>query len=85
MQFDVSEQEGYKGTPSENGIMHLIVVGSLLNVQLLEETAGQVMRRFVIPPDVGALCRLVGLLEIAVQVGTWMVLLCNRALGLFKR
>jgi hypothetical protein len=50
MQFDVSEQEGYKGTPSENGIMHLIVVGSLLNVQLLEETAGQVMRRFVIPP-----------------------------------
>ena len=31
MQFDVSEQEGNKGTPSENGIMHLIVVGSLLN------------------------------------------------------
>ena len=50
MQFDVSEQEGYKSTPSENGIMHLIVVGSFLNVQLLEETAGKVMRRFVIPP-----------------------------------
>jgi hypothetical protein len=44
-----------------------------------------VMRRFVIPSAVGALCRLVGLLEIAVQVGTLMVLLCNRALGLFKR
>ena len=85
MQFDVSEQEGYKGTPTENGITHLIVVGSLLSVQLLKESAGQVVCRFVIPPAIGALCRLVGLLEIAVQVGTLMVLLCNRALGFFKR
>ena len=85
MQFDVSEQEGYKGTPTENGIMHLIVVGSLLSFQLLEETPGKVVRRLVISCAVGALCRLVGLLEIAVQVGTLMVLLCNRALGLFKR
>ena len=85
MQFDVSEQEGYKGTPSENGILQLIVVGSLLNVQLLEQSAGQVVCRFVIPSAIGALCRLVGLLEIGVQVGALMVLLCNRALGLFKR
>ena len=85
MQFDVSEQEGYKGTPTENGIMHLIVVGSLLSFQLLEESAGKVVRRFVIPSSIGALCRLVGLLEIGVQVGALMVLLCNRALGLFKR
>ena len=85
MEFDVSEQEGYKGTPSENGIMHLIVVGSLLNVQLLEESAGQVVCRFVIPSAIGALCRLVGLLEIGVQVRTLKVLLCNRVLRLFKR
>ena len=56
-----------------------------LSFQLLEATAGQVMRRSVIPPAVGALCRLVGLLEIGVQVGALMVLLCNRALALFKR
>ena len=85
MQFDVSEQEGYKGTPTENGIKHLIVVGSLLSFQLLEQSAGKVVCRFVIPSAIGALCRLVGLLEIGVQVRTLMVLLCNRALGLFKR
>jgi hypothetical protein len=44
-----------------------------------------VVLRFVIPSAIGALCRLVGLLEIGVQVRTLMVLLCNRALGLFKR
>ena len=85
MHFDMSEQEGYKGTPTENGITHLIVLGSLLSVQLLEESAGQVVCRFVIPSAIGALCLLVGLLEIGIQVRTLMVLLCNRALGLFKR
>ena len=85
MQFDVSEQEGYKGAPTENGITQLIVIGSLLSFQLLGETVGKVVRRLVIPSAIGALCRLVGLLEIAVQVGTLMALLCNRALGLFKR
>jgi hypothetical protein len=85
MQFDVSEQEGYKGTPTENGITHLIVVGSLHSFQLLEQSAGKVVCRFVIPSAIGALSRLVGLLEIGVQVRTLMVLLCNRALGLFKR
>jgi hypothetical protein len=43
------------------------------------------VRVFIIPSAVSALCRLVGLLEIAVQVGELMALLCNRALGLFKR
>ena len=85
MEFDVSELEGYKGTPTENGITQLIVVGSLLSFQLFEKSAVQVVRRFVISSAIGALCRLVGLLEIGVQVGALMVLLCNRALGLFKR
>ena len=85
MQFDVAEQKGHKGLPTEHCIADLLVVSFHLSVQLLEETAGKVMRRFVIPSAVGALCRLVGLLEIAVQVGTLMVLICNRALGLFKR
>ena len=71
--------------PSTACIADLLVVSFHLNFQLLEETAGKVMRRFVIPSAVGALCRLVGLLEIGVQVGALMVLLCNRALGLFKR
>ena len=85
MQFDVAEQKGHKGLPTEYCIADLRVVSFHLSFQLLEETAGKVMRRFVIPPAVGALCRLVGLLEIGVQVGALMVLLCNRALGLFKR
>ena len=85
MQFDVSEQEGYKGAPTENGITQLIVIGFLLSFQSFEKSAGQVVRRFVIPSATGVLCRLVGLLEIGVQVRTLMVLLCNRALGLFKR
>ena len=85
MQFDVSEQEGYKGAPTENGITQLIVIGSLLSFQLFEKSAGQVVRRFVIPSALGCLCRLVGLLEIAVQVGALMGLLFNRPLALFKR
>jgi hypothetical protein len=44
-----------------------------------------VMGGLIIFSAIGALCCLVGLLEIAVQVGELMVLLCNRALGLFKR
>jgi hypothetical protein len=40
MQFDVSEQEGYKGAPTENGITQLIVVGSLLSFQSFEKSAG---------------------------------------------
>ena len=71
--------------PTENGITHLIVVGSLLSFQLLKQSAGKVVRRLVFPSAIGTLCRLVGLLEIGVQVGALMVLLCNRALGLFKR
>ena len=85
MQFDVAEQKGHKGPPTEHCIADWLVVSFQLGFQLLEETAGNVMRRFVISPAVGALCCLVGLLEIAVQVGTLMILLCNRALGLFKR
>ena len=85
MQFDVAEQKGHKGLPTEHCIADLLVVSFHLSVQLLEETAGKVMRRFVVPPAVGALCRLVGLLENAVQVRTLMVLLCNRPLGVFKR
>ena len=85
MEFVVSEQEDYKGTPTENGITQLIVVGSLLSFQLFEKSAGKLVRRFVIPSAIGALCRLIGLLEIGVQVRTLMVLLCNQALGLFKR
>ena len=85
MEFVVSEQEDYKGTPTENGITYLIVVGSLLSFQLFEKSAGKLVRRFVIPSAIGALCRLIGLLEIGVQVRTLMVLLCNQALGLFKR
>ena len=88
MQFDVAEQKGYKGLPTEHCIAELLVVSFHLSFhlsfQLLEETAGKVMRRFVIPSAVGALCRLVGRLEIAVQVGTLMIPLCDRALGLFK-
>ena len=41
--------------------------------------------RFGNPPAIGAFSGLVGLLGIAVQVGTLMVPLCNRALVLFKR
>ena len=85
MQFDVAEQKGHKGPLIEHCIAVLFVVSFRLSFLLLEETAGKVMRRFVIPFAVGALCRLVGLLEIAVQVGTLMILLCDRALGLFKR
>lgn len=55
MQFDVSEQEGYKGAPTENGITQLIVVGSLLSFQLFEKSAGQVVRRFVILSAISAL------------------------------
>jgi hypothetical protein len=44
-----------------------------------------VMGALIISSAIGALCCLVGLLEIAVQVGELMALLCNRALGLFKR
>ena len=61
------------------------VVGSLLSFHLLEESADKVVRLVVIPSAIGALCRMVGLLEIGVQVGMLMVLLCNRALGLFNR
>ena len=77
----MAEQKGHKGLPTEHCIADLLVV----SFQLLEETADKVMRRFVIPSAVGALCRLVVLHEVAVQVGTLMALLCNRALGLFKR
>ena len=73
MQFDVAEQKGHKGLPTEHCIADYLVVSFHLSFQLHEETAGKLIRRFVIPPAVGALCRLVGLLEIAVQVGTLMV------------
>ena len=73
MQFDVAEQKGHKGPLTEHCIAVLFVVSLRLSFLLLEETAGKVMRRFVIPFAAGALCRLVGLLEIAVQVGTLMV------------
>ena len=85
MQFDVSQQEGHKGTPTEHGIADLIVVGRVCQLQLFQQFAGEVMGGLIISSAIGALCCLVGLLEIAVQVGELMVLLCNRALGLFKR
>ena len=47
-------KRAYKSMPTENGITHLIVVGSLLSFQLLEESAGKVVCRFVIPSAIGA-------------------------------
>ena len=85
MQFDVSQQEGHKGTPTKHGIADLIIVGLVLQLQLFQQFAGEVKGGLVILLAVGTLCRFVGLLEIAVQVGVLLVLLCNRALALFKR
>ena len=70
---------------TEHGIADLIVVGRVCQLQLFQQFAGEVMGGLIISSAIGALCCLVGLLEIAVQVGELMVLLCNRALVLFKR
>ena len=85
MQFDVSQQKGHKGTPTKHCIAELIVVSLVYQLQLFQQFAGEVMGGLIIASAIGALCCLVGLLEIAVQVGELMVLLCNRALSLFKR
>ena len=43
MQFDLAEQKGHKGLPTEHCIADLLVVSFQLSFQLLEETAGKVM------------------------------------------
>ena len=85
MQFDVSQQKGHTGTPTEHCIADLIGVGRVCQLQSFQQFAGEVMGGLIIASAIGALCCLVGLLEIGVQVGTLRVFPCNRVLGFFKR
>ena len=68
MQFDVSHQQGHKGMPTEHGIAYLIVVGRVCQLSLFQQFAGEGMGGLIVRSAIGALCCLVGLLEIAVQV-----------------